>query len=803
MISRTRFLIAAAFVCQILSVYLSATNQLHCPPVAHTSKDDVTICAIQQEKIGSIFKLHVRGKIDYHSLTMWADEATYNEDTDDVTLEGHVVLDGGPNNEHVEASHGTYNVRIDKGRFYDVVGTIGYRQRPRLLLTSSNPFAFTGKIVDKLDPDHYVVHNGTVTTCKLPHPKWQFDMHRAVVTPGDNAMIYFSTFRIRGLPIFYFPFATHPLERQRQSGLLTPSFGRSSTKGTILGDSFYWAINRSMDAEIGAQYFSSRGWAQHGIFRARPSDNSYLGVTYFGVIDRGIGTPRVNQGGEEVRLNGADRLPHNFRLVGDVDYLSSFLFRLAFYEVFNQAVNSEVRSQGFLSNTTNGASYNVFVQRYQDFQGTNSGNLITILHTPSFDVSSVDRELGTSPFYWNFEAAAEGLSRSEPTFRTANLVGRFDINPSLSLPMLFRGWSLRPEIAVRDTVYSQQLVPANGLGVASGDPLNRRALETSVELRPPALERVFDRGLFGRKLKHVIEPRVVYRRVTGVDNFSKILRFDERDILTNTNEFEYGATTRLFAKRRSSTTAGCDTAALLLPDQARPLATAWDPFDQEPDVQQPRTVECPTVPAARELVSWELRQKYFLDTGFDGALVSGTRNVFTTTADFTAIAFLTSPRHLSPLVSRLRIEPGSNVDAEWDLDYDFKSGRINASNVLVNFHVGQISVGGSDAFLYIPADILASSNTATSFHQFRTQVGYGHPNKPGFSGAATFGFDANQGQLQYSAVQATYNWDCCGITVEYRRFALTTIRDESQYFFTFSLANIGSFGNLQRRVRLY
>jgi hypothetical protein len=39
--------------------------------------------------------------------------------------------------------------------------------------------------------------------------------------------------------------------------------------------------------------------------------------------------------------------------------------------------------------------------------------------------------------------------------------------------------------------------------------------------------------------------------------------------------------------------------------------------------------------------------------------------------------------------------------------------------------------------------------------------------------------------------------------VEYRRFALTTIRDESQYFFTFSLANIGSFGNLQRRVRLY
>jgi LPS-assembly protein len=202
-------------------------------------------------------------------------------------------------------------------------------------------------------------------------------------------------------------------------------------------------------------------------------------------------------------------------------------------------------------------------------------------------------------------------------------------------------------------------------------------------------------------------------------------------------------------------------------------------------------------------VSWELAQKYFLDTTFGGALVTGTRNVFAATADFTAIAFLTSPRHLSPLVSRLKFGPFSNVDAEWDLDYDFKSGRINASNVFAGLHFGQISVGGGDFYAYIPADILFSGNTATSFHQFRAQVTYGHPNKPGFTGSTAFGFDANQGQLQSSSVQATYNWDCCGITVEYQRFALTTIRDESSYFFTFSLANIGAFGNITRRVRLY
>jgi LPS-assembly protein len=806
MISGTRFFVTAAFVGNLLLAPHLATGQLACPPVAHSSNDEIAICAVKQEKDGPIFKLHVRSKIDYRDFTLWSDEATYNSDTGDVALDGHVVLDGGSNDEHIKASHGTYNVQSETGRFYDVVGTIGYRQRAsRLLLISSEPFAFSGKIVDKTGPDHYVVHDGTVTTCKSPHPKWQFNTHRAVVTAGGNALIYFSTFRIRGIPLLYFPFATHPVDRsKRQSGLLMPKIGNSSSKGTFLGDSFYWAINKSMDAEIGAEYFSRRGWAQRGDFRARPSNSSYLNLTYFGVIDRGIGTPKVRQGGEEVRLDAVGRIGHNFRAVTDVDYLSSFVFRVAFYDVFNQAVNSEVRSQAFLSNTTRGFSYNAFGQRYQNFQSTNNGDVITILHAPSFDFSSVDRELGKSHFYWGIETAAEGLYRSEPSFRTPRLVGRFDAKPSVSLPLHFGEWSLRPEVGIRDTLYTEQLGPSSSMGPSS-DPINRKALETSLELRPPVLERIFDHEILGRKLKHVIEPRVVYRRVMGVDNFSKILRFDERDILSDTNEVEYGVVTRLFAKRSPSATENCSTTGLPSPNQPSPSQTISLPWEQ-PDTQPSKTSNCPVGPPARELVSWELAQKYFLDTNFGGALVSGSRNVFTTTADFTAIAFLTSPRHLSPLISRLRIQPGSNVDAEWDLGYDFTSGRINASTAVLSYHIGQVSFGGGDTYLRIPGEASAPNNTAAapaSFHQFRMQLGYGRSNKRGLSGATAFGFDANLGLLQYSAVQTTYNWDCCGITVEYRRFALGTIRNDNQYFFTYSLANIGSFGNLMRKERLY
>ena len=81
--------------------------------------------------------------------------------------------------------------------------------------------------------------------------------------------------------------------------------------------------------------------------------------------------------------------------------------------------------------------------------------------------------------------AAEGLSRSEPSFRTAPLVGRFDLRPTLSLPLLLRGWSVRPELVLRETFYTQQLVPSSGgVGVAESDVINRKAVEGSIEIRP-------------------------------------------------------------------------------------------------------------------------------------------------------------------------------------------------------------------------------------------------------------------------------------------------------------------------------
>jgi len=842
---RNRFLITAPLLCHLLLAPPLVTSQL--PPAntsstpshpgapaeksttapttpcgrafAEQSNNRPTICAIEQERDGVVYKLHGAVEIYYESYILRSDDATFNSDTNQASASGHFALDGGPNDDHIRASHGTYNFALETGKFYDVTGTTGLRFRAnRPILTSTAPFAFTGKLVEKTGPAHYLVYDGTITTCELPHPKWQFDARKVDVDVGGNAKIYRSEFVLHGFPILYFPFATHPVEKEsRQSGFLIPSVGRSSTKGNILGDAYYWAINRMMDATIGAEYFSLRGWSQRGEFRARPSETSYVDLNYFGVIDRGIGTPPLKEGGENARLNAAGTFD-GFRAVANIDYLSSFLFRLAFNEVFSQAVYSEVKSQAFLSKSANGFNFNGFTERYQNFLSTTPGQVITILHAPSFDFSGVDRQVWHTPLYWSFDASTAGLSRSEPEqcstvgslqsctppFRTANLLGRFDLNPEISLPLLFRGWTLRPDLTLHGTYYSERLVGEVGQnpGQASDHPIDRHAVETAVELRPPALERVFDKEFLGRKWKHVIEPRAVYRFVTGVNNFANIVKFDERDILTDTHEVEYGFVTRLYAKRMSNQPEDCSKimSALTVGGAAPESTIPWQ--HTNPLAGAP----CQPGPQVREIVTWELAQKYFLDPTFGGTLIPGQRNVFTTTVDLTGIAFLTEPRHLSPLVSRLRAETSSRTDAEWDMDYDFQGRRVNASTVLVNYHIGQVTMGGGDAFLQIPSQTTISSSGSAQparFNQFRAALGYGSPTKRGFSGASSFGFDAEVNKLQFLSTQTTYNWDCCGVTLEYRSYTIANVRNENLFRFTFSLANIGAFGSLRHQESLY
>ena len=271
----------------------------------------------------------------------------------------------------------------------------------------------------------------------------------------------------------------------------------------------------------------------------------------------------------------------------------------------------------------------------------------------------------------------------------------------------------------------------------------------------------------------------------GVRNFIHIIRFDETDILSDTNQVELGIINRLYGKHIDPACNRQGQTAVVLP-----LTTKQENcIDSMP----------------REIATWELGQLVYLSRDFGEALVPGVRNVFNSTVQFSGIAFLTDPRRLSPVISRLRLNPNLASSVEWDVDYDAKKGSLNASSVFADYHFGNTFFGAGHTYLLTPGEVFVSNGIIgpSKFNQFRLTTGYGNAAKRGITTAATVGFDVQNSFIQYAAVQTTYNWDCCGFTTEYRRLALGALRNENQFRFAFTVANVGTFGTLKRTERIY
>ena len=125
---------------------------------------------------------------------------------------------------------------------------------------------------------------------------------------------------------------------------------------------------------------------------------------------------------------------------------------------------------------------------------------------------------------------------------------------------------------------------------------------------------------------------------------SSSVRIAERDILSNTSEVEYAVVNRLYAKHTSEKPENCDATGMASLIIGHPAAGDRSPGSGNWIAERSR-VSRTTGAGSRYLGT---RSKYFLDPTFGGALVPGQRNVFTTTADFTGIAFLTEARPVLP-----------------------------------------------------------------------------------------------------------------------------------------------------------
>lgn len=775
--------------------------------------------------------LSVNARVETSDMLLTAEKIDFNSDTGDAYLQGHVHYENFITGEVLNCDRAEYNLDRETGTFHNVVGELPPRifAHPGSLTTTS-PFHFEGEFARKYQ-DRYVIYRGWVTDCTMPRPWWRLVGPKFDIEPGQRAITYHSWFKIRRVPVFWSPFFYKTLKRNpRQSGLFAPSLGHSTLMGWMIGWGGYWAINPSYDLSYELRDYSIRGYAHTLGVRGRVKPGTDFDLGLYALNDRGLVGPygiREYEGGYLITGQARADLGNGWYARGNLDFLNSFVFQQSFSMSFTQAISAETQSSGFVARHWSDYGFTVAASRVQDYAfdpsielaglhpGTTctspgpatckfvflSDESIVTRKLPEADFDIHEKQVNNTilPFWFSMDSSFGLLDRGQPAFtppdappspafQTALFMPRLDLYPHLTTALHLGNFTLVPTFSVRETEYGQKtngsqadLTTAASTGSATTSPapqfalvngaLLRSAREFTLDLEPPTLERVFDApSWLGEKLKHVIEPRITYHYVDGIGSDAlNVIRFDDTDVMTDTNEMMFSLTNRLFLKKK----------------------------DKHVD----------------ELLSWELAALRFFDPTFGGSLLPGQRNVLWSTLELTGFDFLSGPRSWSPISSRLTWSEWP-VQIIWRADYDplhtpsdsptAPSGRLRLvyNEIQADYHTAHYGFSFGTAEVKEDPITLQIPILSPTSNQFHGSFSVGNQTRRGWNAGMNWYYDVKQGLLNTVMAQATYNTDCCGFSVEFRHFDFGP-RYEDQVLANFTIANVGSVGTLTRQERIF
>ncbi len=767
--------------------------------VPGVSTDRISVEATKQSASGpdnariGLYEGNVDVRIGTYRLQ--ADKVTVYEAENRLVAEGSVVFDQA-DQQRITGSRAEWNYQTKTGYFLNSTGFTNQTQ-------DGTRIYFTADRVEKISLDTIVATNVQITACDEDVPKWSFHASKATIKTGDRVKVYSPKLKLKDIPVFYLPYASVSIKpRDRASGFLTPTIGGSGAKGFRFSSAYYQTLGRSADFTFRSDVYTQRGLGFGGDLRTRANSRSFLNAGFYAVKDRIFGPAaseaNPDQGGSSFYVEGVHYFKNGFIAASDVNITSNLAFRQVFSDNIQQAISPEETSQVFVNKDHDEYSFN-FLARTQVTSLTTARIRIRQLPSVSIDKRpGILRFLKDLPVYFSFSGAAEGVSRKETiedpvqffndvlgnAIITPSIVQRLDFHPRFELPLHFAGWSLTASGSGRVTFYSNSLDPTTR-DVLSRN-ITRSYGEFEFDVRPPAFAKDFHRKNGSFFFRHVIEPYIVYRRLAGINNFDRIIRFDYIDAVADTNEIEFGIANRFFTRR--STENVSDAAVEASKRENRPLLSS-QPY---------------------EALTITLRGKYFFDPFFGGALIPNRRNQFYPINTLSGFVYGGVPRRFSPINIDARYRPRRSLFVDLRTDLDTHGGGVRSMSTTFGLSRPLIQIFQSfyytraielDPSLARFADVRGLEPGTLRGSQWSPAVFLGNQERGLFGGTSFFfDFQKRPGRGNSSLISSTatlgYSWDCCAVTGQFSSFNVG-LRKENRVVFSFRLNGIGAFGTEQ------
>jgi len=667
----------------------------------------------------------------YGEATLKADRLVFNPEQNEILIEGNIELIRGE--EWLKGTRALIRLKDGTGFIDNVSG-----------FTDEEIYVRARKLT-RVDADHYLVEEGYLTACEDEVPKWSFKISRATIDVKGSARMNNTIFRIKKVPVLYFPWMKLPTGRkERSSGFLIPTIGNSRSKGFRITPRVYLVLGRSTDLMIETDYFTKRGLGSSFRLRTKPNEVTWLDLT------SAFQNDREGRGGASIHGIAMTRFGNGYRAAADFSLSTSFLYRQTFSDTFFTATRPTDSSRFFMSHTRHARSFNVSLLREETISRKQN---IFIQSIPNIGYDFNGQRIAGSFLYLDLDSSFGGMSRSDRFIDTPGFSPRLDLFPRLyfSLP-LFQGLRITPRIGFRETFYGDSIERnENGDRQVSGNNLHRNYFYMSVDVNGWGLSKIF-KDDSGRKWKHLIEPVFRYQRIHGINNFDEIIRYDDVDTFADTNEIEYGIVNRLFV--RDSKTS-----------------------------------------APREWMSVKIGQKHFFDPTFGGAIREGSINQFYPLNELTGIPYAVGNRHFSPVTASVRFNPNLQTSFDIRSDFDTEEGDFRNISVTGFWRPGFFSVATT---YFVTGELTENYDRR---NQIQGRVGIGNARR-GLSAYTGFSLDLQDSKLLTHLIRVSYFWECCGVSAEVQGFNLAS-RQETQVRFSFFLKGIGAFGTIRRPDNIF
>lgn len=389
-------------------------------------------------------------------------------------------------------------------------------------------------LLEKTGPDTYKVEDGSFTTCRCPSPEarlpWEVRAGQSDITLGGYAKVKKATFRIFGVPAFYFPRGYLPVKLDRESGFLVPGIGQSGRNGWRFQLPYYWAINASYDATFVLEGLTKRGAKPAVEFRYRPSKDTagqWNVSTFYDMKEE-----EFRYG---IRANHVQRLSRSFydkveaRVVSDNDYTEDFPWEVA-------APSDRLLESRGIVGFHKGNFHTTLEANVTDLVASTGGEDVPQL-LPQVHFDYVRRPVGLPwlSLGWRSEAVHFLDENGDQRWRQQIIPeGRVVLRP---LP----GISLDGGVGIRE-VLSQYIGDSFG-GEGSQQ---RTLLETGAGVEG-TLGRNFHVGSY--RLSHLIRPSVRYQYIHEITSDPFPVVMDGVDQLQGRNFLTYSIYTSLWGKK--------------------------------------------------------------------------------------------------------------------------------------------------------------------------------------------------------------------------------------------------------------